>query len=182
MPDALYSPWRFLVLISVRSEVDPRGPIVWLEGLFQLKNPVTSLGIAPATFCDSCINVLSLLLTTAGHFLLYCAHRESCTKFLSYCHGAAHLEELWLLFWAVELGLGSHVQRSALHGQGSWSLGMLPHRYRKWNLHFAWWDRCSGQGHEQWGDAHKCAMQWSEWGKLGDSAEGPNSITGCSGS
>jgi hypothetical protein len=40
---------RFLVLISVRSWVDPK-PTVWLEGLDQLKNPMTSSAIEPATF------------------------------------------------------------------------------------------------------------------------------------
>jgi hypothetical protein len=39
----------FLVLICVRGMVDPR-VIVRLEGLGQLKNPVASLGIEPATF------------------------------------------------------------------------------------------------------------------------------------
>jgi hypothetical protein len=42
-------PGRFLVLISVRSWVDPR-VIVRLEELGQLKNPVTSSRIEPATF------------------------------------------------------------------------------------------------------------------------------------
>jgi hypothetical protein len=37
---ALYPPGRFLVLISVRGWVDQR-TIVWLEGLGQLKNPMT---------------------------------------------------------------------------------------------------------------------------------------------
>jgi hypothetical protein len=40
---------KFLVLISVRGWVDPKA-IVQLEGLGQLKNPMTSLGIKPATF------------------------------------------------------------------------------------------------------------------------------------
>jgi hypothetical protein len=48
-PAALYSPGRFLVLISVRGWVDPRA-IVWLEGLGQLKNRMTSSGIESATF------------------------------------------------------------------------------------------------------------------------------------
>jgi hypothetical protein len=38
----------FLVLISVRGLVDPRA-IVQLEGVGQLKNPITSLGIKPVT-------------------------------------------------------------------------------------------------------------------------------------
>jgi hypothetical protein len=42
-------PGRLLVLISVGGWVDPRA-LVWLEGLGQLKNPMTSLGIEPATF------------------------------------------------------------------------------------------------------------------------------------
>jgi hypothetical protein len=46
---ALYPPGRFLVLISVRGRVDPRAT-VRLEGLGQLKNPMTSSGMEPATF------------------------------------------------------------------------------------------------------------------------------------
>jgi hypothetical protein len=42
-------PRRFLVLISVRGWVDQR-PIVRLEGLGQLKNPIASLRIEPAAF------------------------------------------------------------------------------------------------------------------------------------
>jgi hypothetical protein len=39
-------PGRFLILISVRGWVDHR-TILWLEGLGQLKNPVTSSEINP---------------------------------------------------------------------------------------------------------------------------------------
>jgi hypothetical protein len=44
-------PGRFLVLISVRDQVDPRA-IVRLEELGQLKNPITSSGIGHAIFCQ----------------------------------------------------------------------------------------------------------------------------------
>jgi hypothetical protein len=42
-------PGRILVLISVRGWVDRRA-IVWLEGLVELKNLMTSSGIETATF------------------------------------------------------------------------------------------------------------------------------------
>jgi hypothetical protein len=48
---AFYSSGRFLVLISIRGWVHPRD-IVRLEGLGELKNPMTSSGIEPATFLN----------------------------------------------------------------------------------------------------------------------------------
>jgi hypothetical protein len=48
-PAALYPPGRFFVLISVRGSVNPRA-IVQVEGLGKLKNSMTRLGIAHATF------------------------------------------------------------------------------------------------------------------------------------
>jgi hypothetical protein len=56
-------PRIFLVLISVRGRVDPR-TTVRLEGLDQLKNPVNSSGIEPATFL-ACSVVLQV--TTIPH-------------------------------------------------------------------------------------------------------------------
>jgi hypothetical protein len=48
-PAALYPSGRFLVLISIRGWVDPRAK-VRLKGFGQLKRPVTSSGLEPATF------------------------------------------------------------------------------------------------------------------------------------
>jgi hypothetical protein len=45
----LLPPWRFLVLISVRGWVNTRDT-VQLKGLGQLRNPIISSGIEPATF------------------------------------------------------------------------------------------------------------------------------------
>jgi hypothetical protein len=44
-----FPPGRILVLISLRGWVEPRA-IVRLEGLGQLKNSITLLGVTPATF------------------------------------------------------------------------------------------------------------------------------------
>jgi hypothetical protein len=52
-------PGRFLVLISVGGRVNPRS-VIQLEGLGQLKNPMTPLGIKPITFqlVAQCLNQL----------------------------------------------------------------------------------------------------------------------------
>jgi hypothetical protein len=43
------TPGRFLVLISVRGWVNCKA-VMWLQGLIQLKNPMTSLKTEPETF------------------------------------------------------------------------------------------------------------------------------------
>jgi hypothetical protein len=48
-PEILYSQEDSWYSFLLKCWVDPRA-IVWLEGLGQLKNPMTSLGIRPATF------------------------------------------------------------------------------------------------------------------------------------
>jgi hypothetical protein len=59
----LLSPGRLLVLISLRDWVRPRATVE-LEGLGQTKNPMTSLGIEPATFqlATCCLNQLRYLM------------------------------------------------------------------------------------------------------------------------
>jgi hypothetical protein len=52
--DRFLPPERFLVLISVRGRVDPRA-IVRLEGLEQLKNAVTSSGLAMFRLVAQCL-------------------------------------------------------------------------------------------------------------------------------
>jgi hypothetical protein len=49
VPATFYLPERFIVLIAVRSSADSKN-IKWLEGLGELKNPMTSSGIEPALF------------------------------------------------------------------------------------------------------------------------------------
>jgi hypothetical protein len=60
-------PGRFLVLISVRGWVYPR-PTVRLQGLGQLKNPMTSSGIEPTTFRRSVKSIEELYDIFRKHF------------------------------------------------------------------------------------------------------------------
>jgi hypothetical protein len=62
-PAVIYPPVRFLVLNSTRSWVDPTA-IVRLEGLGELKNPMTSSRFEPATcrLVAQCLNQLTLPL------------------------------------------------------------------------------------------------------------------------
>jgi hypothetical protein len=65
---AFYHPGRFLVLISVRGWVDSTA-IVQLEGLGQLKSPVTSSGIKRVTFwlLAHCLNQLCYRISPWRH-------------------------------------------------------------------------------------------------------------------
>jgi hypothetical protein len=56
-----------LVLISVRGWVGPMA-IMWLEGLYQLKNPMTSSELEPATFrlVSQCVNQLRYCVLRLG--------------------------------------------------------------------------------------------------------------------
>jgi hypothetical protein len=61
-------PGRFLVLISVRDQVNSR-VILWLEGLDQLKNPMASSGIKPNLLACSMVRPLC----TSFLWLAYCS-------------------------------------------------------------------------------------------------------------
>jgi hypothetical protein len=75
-------PGRFLVLTSVRGRVDPR-VIVWLEGLSQSKNAMTSSGIDTATFqlVALCLNQLRYWIPWAFVLLVL---NIACTKGIRY--------------------------------------------------------------------------------------------------
>jgi hypothetical protein len=68
---ATLPPGRFLLLISVWGWVNPR-VTVWLEGLSQLKNPMTSSGIKPMTFqlVAKCLSQLSYHMAPAYNISL----------------------------------------------------------------------------------------------------------------
>jgi hypothetical protein len=58
-------PRRFLVLTSITGLVNPRA-IAQLEGLGELKNPMTSSGIEPVTF---------QLVATVGRIYCFCLQK-----------------------------------------------------------------------------------------------------------
>jgi hypothetical protein len=75
-------PGRFLVFFSVRGWVNLRA-IVQMEGLGQLKNPITSSGIEPMTFqlVAQCLNRIHIIHSG----LKYWVRNKSCI-FLIFRH------------------------------------------------------------------------------------------------
>jgi hypothetical protein len=94
---ALYPPWRFLVLISVKVWVDPRA-IVRLEGLGKLKKKKsTSSRLEPATFrlVAYCLNQLRYRVSPG--FLNYYKIKKIRMEISTSNHNTLHvfLAELW---------------------------------------------------------------------------------------
>jgi hypothetical protein len=97
-------PGRFLVLISVRGWVDSRA-IVWLEGLGQLKNPMTLSVFEPATFrlVAECLNQLRYRLpqaaTGSSSIIAWTIRNHVCVRTKRFIHLYALLCNG--LYWSV---------------------------------------------------------------------------------
>jgi hypothetical protein len=107
---------RLVVLISVRGWVDPRA-IVWLEGSGQLKNPMTSWGIEPATLwlVACCVDGHSSTVNDT--------QQDANSKYLSICQPS---------IWCIS-EVGEPVRRTLIplmSSRGFYSLAWTPNQGR----------------------------------------------------